>query len=127
MKLRVLALDLDAAVLDGRVDRNVADAVSEGRRDGVTTVLVSGRMLADILAPLPSPGGLQRSTDHVVAGSDLATVGNYIIRTLIVTDPRRPRRKLGPAHRLGVKTRESGEPTLPITVAESKLASETGR
>jgi hydroxymethylpyrimidine pyrophosphatase-like HAD family hydrolase len=56
VKLRVLALNLDGAIAtDGRLDGGVADAIREVRRAGVMTVLVSGRVLADIHALLPAP------------------------------------------------------------------------
>jgi hypothetical protein len=56
VKLRVLALGFDGTVAaDGRLDGGVADAIRDARRAGVMTVLVSGRMLADLQALLPAP------------------------------------------------------------------------
>jgi len=56
VKLRVLALGFDGTVAaDGGLDGGVADAIREARRAGVLTVLVSGRMLADMRALLPAP------------------------------------------------------------------------
>ena len=55
MKLRVLALDVDGTIaVGGRLDGDVADAIREARHAGVMTVLVSGRMLADIQGVLPA-------------------------------------------------------------------------
>lgn len=55
MKLRVLALALDGTIaVEGRLDRDVANALREARRAGIMTVLVSGRMLPDIELLLPS-------------------------------------------------------------------------
>jgi hydroxymethylpyrimidine pyrophosphatase-like HAD family hydrolase len=55
VKLRVLALDVDGTIaVGGRLDGDVADAIREARHAGVMTVLVSGRMLADIQGVLPA-------------------------------------------------------------------------
>jgi hydroxymethylpyrimidine pyrophosphatase-like HAD family hydrolase len=55
VKLRVLALALDGTIaVEGRLDRDVANALREARRAGIMTVLVSGRILPDIELLLPS-------------------------------------------------------------------------
>jgi hypothetical protein len=55
VKVRVLVLDHDRTIaVDGRLDAGVADAIREARRAGVMTVLVSGRMLAEIQTALPA-------------------------------------------------------------------------
>jgi hydroxymethylpyrimidine pyrophosphatase-like HAD family hydrolase len=42
----VLALDVDGTIaIDGRLDGDVANALRETRRAGVTTMLVCGRLL----------------------------------------------------------------------------------
>lgn len=56
MKLRVLALDVDGMIaVDARFDDDLAAAIRDVRCGGVMTVLVSGRMLADIQALHPAP------------------------------------------------------------------------
>jgi hypothetical protein len=56
VKLRALALGFDGAIApDGRLGGDVTDAIREARRAGVMTVLVSGRMLADLQALLSAP------------------------------------------------------------------------
>jgi len=56
MKVRVLALDVDGTIATGaRFDDDLAAAIRDVRRAGVMTVLVSGRMLAEIQALLPAP------------------------------------------------------------------------
>ena len=54
MKLRVLALDIDGTIaVDARFDDDLAAAIRDVRCAGIMTVLVSGRMLAEIQALLP--------------------------------------------------------------------------
>jgi len=53
--------------------------------------------------------GLQRSADHVIAGSGPAAAADYI-RSLVVTDPIPPRRNTGSPHRVRLGTGQAGEP-----------------
>jgi hydroxymethylpyrimidine pyrophosphatase-like HAD family hydrolase len=56
MKPRVLALDFDGTIADdGRIDVDVVAAIQEARHAGLLVVLVTGRVLRDLDALLPSP------------------------------------------------------------------------
>jgi len=56
MKPRVLALDFDGTIADdGRIDADVVAAIQEARHAGLLVVLVTGRVLRDLDALLPSP------------------------------------------------------------------------
>ena len=49
MKFNVLALDYDGTIArDGILDSSVRSAIAEARREGVTVVIVTGRILADL-------------------------------------------------------------------------------
>jgi hydroxymethylpyrimidine pyrophosphatase-like HAD family hydrolase len=51
MKLSVLALDYDGTIArNDRLDPDVLDAIGIARRRGVTVLLVTGRVLGDLVA-----------------------------------------------------------------------------
>jgi hydroxymethylpyrimidine pyrophosphatase-like HAD family hydrolase len=56
MRIRVLALDFDNTIaVNDRLDHDVAAVLQKARGSGVLRVLVTGRILSDLLPLLPSP------------------------------------------------------------------------
>ncbi|HBZ68856.1 MAG TPA: hypothetical protein DEP35_03545 [Deltaproteobacteria bacterium] len=55
MRLRLLAADFDTVAVDGRIDKDVSEALREARGSGVLTVLTSRRFLSELQLLLPAP------------------------------------------------------------------------
>ena len=56
MRIRVLAVDFDNTIaFNDRLDNDVAKTLQDARRYGILRILVTGRILSDLLALLPAP------------------------------------------------------------------------
>jgi hydroxymethylpyrimidine pyrophosphatase-like HAD family hydrolase len=67
MRIRVLALDFDNTIaVNDRLDHDVAVVLQEARGSGVLRVLVTGRILSDLLPLLPCSYDLVAGSSYML-------------------------------------------------------------